>query len=228
MAGARQRHNACPITNAARAASQPRLPTTKPTAIATKATKPSCNGQGTPSIAFQYRSPMRHPAITTLASSRTRTIVDPRLGRIGIVVTAAPGNGYPRFPRRIATMKTREFPNEFSSPDGTRTRDLLLEGRVGSSARVRTHPLLPRSEGSGSTAVRADRARSRRWLPQDARAEVGPEAIAPRARGGAALVRAGRSYRAIAFDLAVKERTVREYVERAYRKLGVNSRYELH
>lgn len=41
------------------------------------------------------------------------------------------------------------------------------------------------------------------------------------------LLRAGRSYRAIAFDLAVKERTVREYVERAYRKLGVTSRYEL-
>lgn len=41
------------------------------------------------------------------------------------------------------------------------------------------------------------------------------------------LLRAGKPYKAIASDLGVKERTIREYVERAYRKLGVSSRYEL-
>ncbi len=51
--------------------------------------------------------------------------------------------------------------------------------------------------------------------------------LSPREREVVRLLRLGKSYRAIALDLAVKERTVREYVERAYRKLGVNSRYEL-
>ncbi len=39
-------------------------------------------------------------------------------------------NGYPRFARRCATVKTREFSNEISSPDGIRTHDLFLERAV--------------------------------------------------------------------------------------------------
>lgn len=51
--------------------------------------------------------------------------------------------------------------------------------------------------------------------------------LSPREREVVTLPHAGRSYRQIALELKVRERTVREYVERAYRKLGVNSRYEL-
>ena len=36
-------------------------------------------------------------------------------------------DGYPRFARRLAAMKSREFSNEISSPDGIRTHDLFLE-----------------------------------------------------------------------------------------------------
>lgn len=41
------------------------------------------------------------------------------------------------------------------------------------------------------------------------------------------LLRAGKSYKAIAIDLGIRLGTVRTLVERAYRKLGVCSRYEL-
>lgn len=41
------------------------------------------------------------------------------------------------------------------------------------------------------------------------------------------LLRAGRSYKAVAGELHVTVGTVRTLVERAYRKLGVSSRYEL-
>lgn len=51
--------------------------------------------------------------------------------------------------------------------------------------------------------------------------------LSDRERDVVRLLRAGKAYKAIAFELGVKERTVREYVERAYRKLGVSSRYEL-
>lgn len=41
------------------------------------------------------------------------------------------------------------------------------------------------------------------------------------------LLRSGRSYRQIAFELGVSENTVRSFIRRAYAALGVSSRYEL-
>jgi len=41
------------------------------------------------------------------------------------------------------------------------------------------------------------------------------------------LLRAGKSYRQIAHELAISENTVRSFVRRAYAALGVTSRYDL-
>lgn len=41
------------------------------------------------------------------------------------------------------------------------------------------------------------------------------------------LLRAGRSYRQIALELAISENTVRSFIRRAYAALGVTSRYDL-
>ena len=42
------------------------------------------------------------------------------------------------------------------------------------------------------------------------------------------LLRAGKAYKAIATELGIGSRTAGEYVERIYRKLGIQSRNELH
>jgi RNA polymerase sigma factor (sigma-70 family) len=51
--------------------------------------------------------------------------------------------------------------------------------------------------------------------------------LSPREREVVRLLRAGKSYKTIAQHLGIHEGTVRTLVERAYRKLGVSSRYEL-
>lgn len=51
--------------------------------------------------------------------------------------------------------------------------------------------------------------------------------LSPRERDVVYLLRAGRSYAATAEILGVSHGTVRTYAERAFRKLGIVSRYSL-